>query len=254
MKIGIITAMPEEFRAVANSLGTVACSQKETLRSAHFSAANHDFLLVEAGIGFDNAARATEMLILTGYTDLLISTGFCGGIAPELQAGDVVVAKAIFIVAEHGYEDIPVQLSDISHTFVAQQAVLGTSVVGGTFFSTAVIRTKARLAEMLPDHLPNRIVEMESGAIAIVAAEHNIPLLAIRAVSDAATEELDFSLDELCDKEMRRILLYKVLLTALRKPRIIPQLVRLGFSSSKAAKSLTAAFHQLLPAIATTAR
>ena len=100
---------------------------------------------------------------------------------------------------------------------------------------------------MLPGHYPNPVVEMESGAIAIIAAENNIPLLAIRAVSDPAAEELGFSIDEFCDPDMRRIRPYKVLLTVLRKPRIVPQLVRLAISSRRAAEGLTSALSRLFP-------
>lgn len=247
MKIAIITAMPEEFRAVANSLGTAAPMQPGELNGARFSAAGHEFLLVQSGVGFDNAARATEMLIRDEHPDLLISTGFCGGIAPELQAGDVVVANMIVIAHESGFEEIPVPLSSIGQTFVARQAVVGKKVVGGVFVSTSIITSKKRLAGMLPGHYSSPVVEMESGAIAIIAVENNIPLLAIRAVSDPADEELGFSLDEFCDPDMRRILPYKVLLTVLRKPRIIPQLIRLGRGSRRAAESLTATFTSLFP-------
>jgi adenosylhomocysteine nucleosidase len=138
-----------------------------------------------------------------------------------------------------------VLLSSIGQTFVARQAAIGKRVVGGVFVSTSTLTSKRRLAGMLSGQYPNPVVEMESGAIAIIAAENNIPLLAIRAVSDSAAEELGFSLDEFYDPDMRRIRPHKVLLTALRKPRIIPQLVRLTFSSRRAAESITAAFSRL---------
>jgi len=249
MKIGIITAMPEEFRAVAASLGVATNTQLGTFRGGRFSLAGHELLLVESGMGFINAARAAEMLVRDGRPDLLISAGFCGGIDPELQAGDVVVAKNIIIANESGFEEIPVLLSSIGQTFVARQAVVGKRTVGGTFVSTPAITSKVRLAGMLSGSYPDSVVEMESGAVAIIAAENNIPLLAIRAVSDTAAVELGFSLEEFCDPDLRRIRTHKVLLTALRKPRIIPQLVRLAFSSRRAAESMTAAFSLLFPPI-----
>jgi adenosylhomocysteine nucleosidase len=249
MKIGIITAMPEEFRAVAESLGTAAGTPPGKFRIGRFSSAGHEFLLVESGMGFDNAARAAEMLVRKECPDLLITAGFCGGIAPELLAGDVVIAKKIIIAGESGFEEIPVLLSSIGQTFIARQMAAVKRVVGGTFVSTPAIKSKKHLGRMLPDQYLNPVVEMESGAIAIVAAENNIPLLAIRAVSDTADEELGFSLEDFCAHDMRRILLHKVLLTVLQKPRIIPQLVRLSRSSRKAAKSLTAAFSSLFPAL-----
>jgi adenosylhomocysteine nucleosidase len=249
MKIGIITAMPEEFRAVADSLGAAAVMPVGVFPGGRFSWRGHEFLLVQSGVGFDNAARAVERLIRDEHPDLLISTGFCGAIAPELQAGDVVVANMIVIAHENGFEEIPAPLSPIGQTFIACQAVLGKKFVGGTFVSTSCITSKKRLAGMLPGHYPNPVVEMESGAIAIIAVENNIPLLAVRAVSDPADEELSFSLDEFCDQDMRSIRPYKVLLTILRKPRIIPQLVRLSRGSRTAAQSLTSTFSRLFSSL-----
>jgi adenosylhomocysteine nucleosidase len=245
MEIAVITAMPEEYRAVADCLGTATAARVGSLRAGRFSQAGHEFLLVESGMGFHNAARAAEMLIRNGRPDLLVSTGFCGGIAPGLLAGDVVVAKDIIIAGDGGFEEIPVPLSPVGRNFVAYQMSEGKRTVGGTFVSTATVTSKKRLAAMLPGSYLNPVVEMESGAVAIIAAENNIPLLAIRAVSDCAAEELGFSLNEFCDPDLRRIRTGKVLLTILRKPRIIPQLLRLSRSSRTAAESLAAALSRL---------
>lgn len=249
MKIAVITAMPEEYRAVADSLGAETAAQLGELRAGRFSLAGHEILLAESGMGFHNAARAAEMLLRDGRPDLLVSTGFCGGIAPELKAGDIVVAKGIIIAADGGFEEVPVPLSPAGLNFVARQAAEGSRTVGGTFVSTASITSKGLLAGILPGSCLNPVVEMESGAVAIVAAEYNIPLLAIRAVSDSAAEELGFSLDEFCDPDLRRIRIGKVLLTVLRRPRIIPQLVRLSRSSRTAAEGLTAALSRLFTAL-----
>ena len=254
MNIGIITAMPEEFRAVAKNLDTVVAAPCGSFRGGRGSFAGHEFLLVESGMGIDNAARGTEALIRAGRPDLLISAGFCGGIEPEREAGDVVVAKKILITNESGFEEIPLLLSSIGRAFVARKDAPGERVFGGTFVTATVITSKERLAKMMSGAYPNPVVEMESAAIALVAAENGIPLLAIRAVSDTAAEELEFTLDEFCDADMRRIRLYKVLLTVLRKPRIIPQLVRLGFSSRTAAKSLTAVLPRLFSSLEDAAR
>lgn len=247
MKIAVIVAMPEEFRAVARCLEPGATTQLCGITALKSQAAGHDVILLESGMGFDNAARAAEMVVREVRPDLLISTGFCGGIVPELQTGDIVAAREIVIAGESGFEEIPVELSGIGRTAVARQAAEKKRIVGGAFVSTRVITSKAHLARLLSGRYRNPVVEMESGAIAIVAAENSIPLLAIRAVSDPADEELGFSLDEFCDPSLRRIRPHKVLLTILRKPRIVPQLIRLSRSSRTAAEGLTAALSRLFP-------
>lgn len=246
MKIAIITAMPEEFNAAAACLGAGSVLRLGRLRARKFSCAGHEILLVESGMGFDNAARAAGKIIGEAAPELLISAGFCGGVAPELRVGDVVVARRMVIVSETGLEELPVEHPAAGLNLIARQAAAGARVFGGTFAGTAVITSKARLAAMLANGYVCPVAEMESAAIALVASENRIPLLAIRSVSDPADEELGFSLDELCDRNLR-IRPARVLLTILRKPRIIPQLIRLAGNSRVAARSLTAALEQLLP-------
>lgn len=245
MKIAVITAMPEEFNAVARSLGAGAAMRLAGLKAFSCHSGGHDFLLLLSGMGFDNAARAAEAVIREWQPNLLVSAGFCGAIAQQLKVGDVVVAKQIVIVTADGPEEVSVLFSAAGQNFVARQS--GMRVFGGLFASTPVIMSKTRLAGILPAGSTNPVVEMESAAVAIIAVENSIPLLAIRAVSDPVDEELDFSLDEFCDPGLHRIKSYKVLLTALKRPRIVPQLIRLARNSRVAANSLTAVMEQLMP-------
>lgn len=246
MKIAIIAAMPGEFQAVAAGIDSSGAAIAGALRTMRYLTGKHEILLVESGIGFSNAARAAEILVRNARPELLISTGFCGGLTAELRVGDVVVADNIVMAVENGIGEIPLQLTNQIRTFVARQRAEGRRIVEGTYVSTLKIGSKRRLAALLSDRHPNPVVEMESGAIARIAAENHIPLLAIRAVSDSASEELEFSLEEFCDPDMRRIRPYRVLLTALRKPRIIPQIVRLAHNSRIAAASLSESVEQLL--------
>lgn len=254
MKIAIITAILSEFRAVADSLGAVTPVSLGKLRAGRCASFGHEFLLVESGMGLDNAARAAEAIVKHDRPDLLISAGFCGAVQAGLQVGDVVVAKQIVISHESGFEEIPVRLSGSGLSFVAREAAVGERVVGGVFVTTSSIVSKSSLAGRVPGHYRHPVVEMESGAIAIIAVERSIPLLAIRAVSDDAGEEFGFTLDEFCDADMRRIRFHKVFLTIMRKPRIIPQLVRLSFSSRTAARNLTGALSRLFPTLENVSR
>lgn len=245
MKIGIITAMPEEMQAVVRAIGTtgrVACGE---LNSRQGSVGSHEVIVVEAGMGFSNATAAAECLIQNARPDWIMSAGFCGGISAELRVGDVVLASGLTIVSGEGLEDVPVELPGISRDFAAQQAAKGQRVFAGMYASTAIIIQKRRLAMLLPVDAPFPVVEMESAAIARVAVKHRIPFCAVRTVSDPADEELGFSLDEFCDDRMR-IRIHRVLLTIVRKPRIIPQLFRLARNSRVAAASLTESVAQLL--------
>ncbi|OGR24172.1 MAG: hypothetical protein A2X83_01300 [Desulfuromonadales bacterium GWD2_54_10] len=68
--------------------------------------------------------------------------------------------------------------------------------------------------------------------------------MGIRAISDPWNEELGFSIQDFCDEQLR-VRPIKVLATILRRPIIIPQLIRLARNSRVAARSLTLATKQL---------
>lgn len=248
MNIAVITAMPQEFRAVAACLGTTGSTVAAALKTVRGRANGHEVLVVESGMGFGNAARAAGQLIREHSPDVLMSAGFCGGLVPGLLVGDIVVAEQILIASEHGLEEIPLLHTPEGLHFAARQAA-GIKIVAGTYVSTEMDRTKEYLAGMLSDRHANPVVEMESGAVARIAVENGIPLLAIRAVSDDSAEELMFSVYEFCDPDLSRIRLFRVLCTVVRKPRIIPQLVRLSRGSRTAAANLSAVFMRLFAAL-----
>lgn len=245
MRIGIITAMPEETGAVIRAIGKVHLRRLDRLTVRHGAHFGHEIMIAEAGMGFTNASATAVNLIVDTNPDMLVSVGFCGGISPELRVGDVVVALGLTVVTEHILDTVPIEILAAIQQLAASRAVDGCRVFGGLFVSTPVIVPKGRLAAMLPADASFPVVEMESAAIATVALHQNIPFAGIRSVSDPLDEEFGFSLDEFCDDRMR-IRIPKVLLTVARKPRIIPQLVRLARNSRIAEVALARTIGQFL--------
>lgn len=245
MKIAFVTAMREEFRAVASLLDASATLRIGSCRGCSGSAAGHDIVIIEAGMGLENAALATRALLETIRPDILISAGFCGGIAPDLDVGTVVVATRLAKVTANGLKELSIEFAASGYNFVANQAVSSHRVYGGMFISTPVIESKSRILSMLQAGIHYPAVEMESSAVAQIATESGIPFVGIRSVSDSAGEEPGFSLDEFCDGRMR-IRIHKVLLTVARKPYIIPQLVRLARNSRIAEAALARTIGEFL--------
>jgi len=245
MKIAIITAMPEETRAVIRALPQTQFRRMNGRVLQYVELHGQGIFIAEAGMGFANATSEARKLVGELNPDLMVSTGFCGGISEGLQVGDAVVATGLAIVSEGGLKDVPVTIPTVCRDFVSQQAGGGQRVFGGLFVTTTVITQKAHLAALLPPDAQFPVVEMESAAIASVATESSIPFAGIRTVSDPFNEELGFSLDEFCDDRMR-IRIPKVLLTMIRKPRIIPQLIRLSRNSRVAAASLSQTVERFL--------
>ncbi len=248
MNIAIITAMPEETRACLKAAGSAESREIGGLKAFFCHTPQHDLLLVESGMGLKNAAAAAEALLGESRPDLLISAGFCGGIEPMLRVGDVAVSTGLCVVAGGVVQQVPVEVAAAGRNFIARQSAAGARVFASLFAGTPSIMSKRELAPLLPPGAPCPVVEMESAAIAIVAVENGIPFLGIRTVSDPAGEELGFSLEEFTDSHLR-IRPHRVALTILRKPWIIPQLIRLARNSRIAADSLSHAVARLLASL-----
>ena len=238
MKIVIITAMPEESGAVLKGAKKSEKSLFSGRKRFHAHIGGHDLDLVEAGMGMLNAGWAATALAAE-QPDLMISAGFGGAVLPGLSVGDVVAAQQVLHWSGSEFEEIAVGF--YGRNTVADEL----SFARGTFISCDLILDKQSLGPKLPPGAANPVVEMESAAIARVAATHGIPFLGLRTISDPWNEELDFSIDEFCDDTMQ-IRPVKVLATILRRPRIIPQLIRLARNSRVAAAGLANAMKRLL--------
>src|SRR5450631_1488513 len=238
MKIAIITAMPEESAAVLKG----AKQREKTLLSGRkryqTQIDGHDIVLVEAGMGMLNAGWAATALAAE-QPDLMISAGFGGAVLPGLKVGDAVAAEQLLQWGGVEFEEVAVGF------YGRNAAADALSLPRGAFITCDIIQDKRSLASLLPQGAANPVVEMESAAVARVAVTHAIPFLGLRTISDPWDEELDFSIDEFCDDTMR-IRPAKVLATILRRPRIIPQLIRLARNSRVAAAGLTSAMQRLL--------
>jgi len=97
-----------------------------------------------SGIGRDRARRCLAPILAESTPSLVIAAGFCGGLVPSLQVGDIVESPRI-VTVDHLVSD-PVE--------------------------------KRRLAEH------HDAVDMESAAIQELCAERGVSFRAIRAVSD----------------------------------------------------------------------
>lgn len=247
--IGLVAAMPEETGPLLRRVGK---STRETIGGFdlyRFTIGGWNAAVIESGIGAERAAQATDLLIGAAAPDLILNIGFAGAILPGPAVGDIVVANRLLFFKERLFSEQPGLAADVTSEVISLLEKICTGVDFrihcGTFITTGEIVNKRRLAGLLPDRTTNPSVEMETVAVARKAARAGIPLVAIRAISDGADEELDFSIEDFTGGG-RNISAWRVLMTLARKPRIIPQLIRLARNSGRAGKNLAVALVALL--------
>ena len=225
-RLGIMTAMNEEFAHLSRHLNSPAARQIGPRTFYEGRIHDTDVVLVCARIG-KVAAATTAMALIQSYgVDEILFTGVAGGIAQHVGVGDIVLGKNLVqhdfdIKGLLGCSRFTIPLLNASHipacdrlleiaeraaqstqqdpeyrraiTYLAArepQIHSGTIASGDIFVSSP--EEKAQLLAGLPDLL---CVEMEGAAVAQVCAEHDVPYVVARVISDAANGDahIDFA-------------------------------------------------------------
>ena len=202
MKIAIVAAMREELAPFRQRLGmtNVVFKQGKTV----IEQVCDQLYLVESGIGKANAAATSAWLCHIVQPDVIINTGSTGSFVRDVALGDVVVST------DFRYSDVdatgfdyewgqvpqmpahyPVEaqwLERVRAHFAATetryQVHYGQIATSDSFMSD--VATTSAIQAKLPHIVAS---DMESAAIAQIAASYRIPVLNIRGISDYVGEE-----------------------------------------------------------------
>lgn len=169
--------------------------------------------LALAGLGKVNAAAAATLLLAVLKADVLVFAGVAGGLNPDLGVGAVLLGERLAIhdyglLADGRFTPtasgvIPIGAARLSQAVRAPEAVvmrltalreavsgrvdapvaLGSIITGDYFLNCARTRDDLRAA------FGADAIDMESGAVAQVAAAWGVPLYVIRTLSDLAGNE-----------------------------------------------------------------
>ncbi|MGA7328259.1 MAG: 5'-methylthioadenosine/S-adenosylhomocysteine nucleosidase [Rhodomicrobium sp.] len=209
---GIIFGLNKERRPYLDRLAGLATHKFGGLELIEGELAGKRVVLAHAGIGKVNASIAATLLCDRFECDLIVFPGLAGGLAPGLEAGDLVVATEL-VQHDHGnWIDGKFQLTQPSpppglpkagNGFllspaieqIAREAALGLEsrwpngsfkihfgrIISGDIFVLCAA-TRERLLQ------PHRAlaVDMEGAAIAQVAERFGREYLIVRVLSDLA--------------------------------------------------------------------
>jgi len=231
--IGIIAAMPLESNALLRLIEPRERSDLGLYRCYRFRLLERAFWLLTSGMGRQRAERATRALIDAASPQLLVSVGVAGAVHADLEIGDVVVSRNTCQL-DKGLTGPFQPLARLSEA--AWQAAKQTLQPDGAslYHGTAVTTRGAQFIHQQPVQMENPILEMETAGIGGVAAGRGIPLLSLRGISDGPRAPMPFNLETMLD-EQDNLRSGEIIKKLLGHPQMLPQLVRMGRNTRKAA-------------------
>ncbi|MGV9801373.1 5'-methylthioadenosine/adenosylhomocysteine nucleosidase [Mycobacterium sp. NPDC003449] len=226
MTIGLISAIPQELAHLRDVMDDVDGVSIAHTRFDTGSLDGHDVVLAETGMGKVNAALVTTALAHGFGCRAVVFSGVAGGLDPDLNVGDVVVADRLIQHDAGLIEDERLQTYQAGHVpFINPTARLGydvdtsllarvkgtlngvslpplspeaggqgrpAQIVYGTVLSGDQYLHSEPTRARLHSEYGGRAVEMEGGAVAQVCEAFGIGWLVIRALSDLAGQDSRF--------------------------------------------------------------
>ena len=211
-RLGVVTGMAAEAQCLprpgADDALDVVCSGGDSGRAAGAAAR-----LIEQGAG------------------ALLSFGLAGGLDPALRPGALVVVETV-IAPDGGRWETDRRWREALRAALAAMQPVGGALAGSDRV-VATVAEKRRLFEATGACA----VDMESHAVARVAADRGVPFAALRAVVDPAGRALPGVARTALDSD-GRLRTLSVLLRVVKRPREAPGLVPAAWDFSRALAAL----------------
>jgi adenosylhomocysteine nucleosidase len=179
------------------------------------------------------AEAAAERLVRQGVT-ALISFGVAGGLDPALRPGTIVVPHEILMDDGERLQTCQVLGRRLGGTASPIIMFGADSIVGSAAEKTELFATTRAAA-----------VDMESGAVARVAARHGIPFAVLRAICDPAERDLPPAALIPPDRN-GAIQLGRIIGSFFAQPMQMPALPALAADAAAARRSLRTAVTRIL--------
>jgi adenosylhomocysteine nucleosidase len=253
--IAILVAVRQELRPILHVADANHVVRQEHLDFHEGTLGGQSVALLALGIGKECARIAAEMTLRCYRPDLVISSGFGGGLQPNVRAGDIVVGTEILELRKDQGDRIT---WTTTHKAVRSPRFRwdessGVHVHYGKILTTDEMVLRASNKARIGQATGALTVDMETSAVAAVCAARKTDFLAVRGITDLVDEDLPAEFNDFF--VLGQLRANRVFSSCARDPRVLTDLARLGYrakhSGAKLARFLEAIVGQLhLPALA----
>ena len=173
MKVGIIVPLPQEMKPLT----------EKKIQPAHYEKITADITVCQSGVGRERTRLAAKLLI-SQKVELLISWGSAAGLSPKVAGGDLIIPRSVKV------DDKIYNTHGLFNNELLAQIPGGVRVHQGPICESSNLLSSVESKKQLFESNQCLAADMESGALAELANEKNIPFSVIRTVSDPVNLKL----------------------------------------------------------------
>jgi adenosylhomocysteine nucleosidase len=188
----------------------------------HTRIGDAELFAVPIGVGA-RLAGAAKAVALEYKQQAAIVAGTAAGLKPHLRPGDVLVAESVCNVSQT--EGVESDLALFQHALQC-----GARPVRRFLSVTQMLHTPEAKSGL--SHIGDA-AEMESLAVMRLLSHEGIPVVAVRVVSDGEETEVPCDFERTLDS-LGRLRLWRLFPQVVRRPWLLPDVVRFGLTSRRA--------------------
>src|SRR6266487_1179328 len=228
--IAVTFALPAESSDFLRHLRNQSRTDRSGIRTIRGTIEDRAVEVFHTGVGEKVCHQRVAEFLQDQQFDLLISSGFAGALNDKLQIGDLLLAKNFSTVelTEVGssFSRLPIHEADL---------LTVRALIDSNDERNKIARTSGAAA-----------VDMETEFIARACAEHGIPLLSLRVITDTPSEPFPAPPNVLFDIEQQQTRFLTVATFFIARPNRVPQFIQFARRIARVRKILASALFDVM--------
>ena len=250
--IGIVIAIREELTEFFSNNEFISHKHNQGNRTVFTSKMLPEVVVIESGMGKENAVSATNTLIECYKPNILISAGFAGSVKKNVPTGTSFICNKLWgipgspafwatgiaenteIMNEHSILSLNTYLNE-----AGAPVRIGSCMTVNGFIHNDNLKT------WVGENFPVDVIDMESYWVSQEAIKYNIEHIVVRVVLDPMEQKLPpFIVEAASNKKSRNIL--NGLKHVASNPGDIKKILQISLQARKARKILTFTIESLV--------
>jgi len=227
--IAVTFALPAESSEFLRRLGNKFCTDRNGTRIIRGTVDDREIEVLHTGVGEKVCRQQVEKFLKDQQFEFLISAGFAGALNDQLHPGDLLMAKnfsTLDLNDSRSFSRLPIRTANL--------------------LTTPALIDSGKQRKRVARESGASAVDMETEFIARACAEHGIPLLSLRVITDTPREPFPAPPKILFDIERQRTHLVKLARFLLAHPNKIPRLIEFARRIARARKILATALVEIV--------